>query len=29
LFSKSKDEKKSKENGSPESILNKDSEFLA
>ena len=29
LFSKSKEEKKSKENGSPESILNKDSEFLA
>ena len=29
LFSKSKEEKKSKENGSPESILNKDTEFLA
>ena len=29
LFSKSKEEKKSKENGNPESILNKDSEFLA
>ena len=29
LFSKSKEEKKSKENGSPESILNKDSKFLA
>ena len=29
LFSKSKEEKKSKENGSPETILNKDSKFLA
>ena len=29
LFSKSKEEKKSKENGSPETVLNKDSEFLA
>ena len=29
LFSKSKEEKKPKENGSPETILNKDSEFLA
>ena len=29
LFSKSKEEKKPKENGSPETVLNKDSEFLA
>ena len=29
LFSKSKEEKKAKENGSPETVLNKDSEFLA
>ena len=29
LFSKPKDEKKSKENGSPETVLNKDSKFLA
>jgi cytoskeletal protein CcmA (bactofilin family) len=29
LFSKSKEEKKSKENGSPETTLNKDSKFLA
>ena len=29
LFSKSKEEKKSKENSNPETILNKDSEFLA
>ena len=29
LFSKSKEEKKPKENGSPEAVLNKDSEFLA
>ena len=29
LFSKSKEEKKVKENGGPETVLNKDSEFLA
>ena len=29
LFSKTKEEKKPKENGSPETILNKDSEYLA
>ena len=29
LFSKSKEEKKSKENGGSETVLNKDSEFLA
>ena len=29
LFSKSKEEKKAKENGSPETVLNKDSEFVA
>ena len=29
LFSKTKDEKKSKENGSPETVVNKDSEILA
>ena len=29
LFSKSKEEKKVKENGSPETVLNKDSEFVA
>ena len=29
LFSKSKEEKKTKENGSPETVLNNDSEFLA
>jgi len=29
LFSKSKEEKKPKENGSPETVLNKDSEFVA
>ena len=29
LFSKSKEEKKLKENGSPEAVLNKDSEFVA
>ena len=29
LFSKTKDEKKSKENGGSETVLNKDSEFLA
>ena len=29
LFSKPKEEKKPKENGSPETVLNKDSEFVA
>ena len=29
LFSKSKEEKKSKENNSPETVVNKDSEALA
>ena len=29
LFSKSKEEKKIKENGNPETVLNKDSEFVA
>ena len=29
LFSKSKEEKKLKENGNPEAVLNKDSEFVA